>query len=156
MKTTLRIKIAVILLLFICCPLARADNTAPYFKLNGIKGNTVKLTDYKGKNAILFFWTTWCPFCRAELKELNRRYAEFGKDGVALLVINVGENQSKVESFIANTALVIPVFLDQSSAIAYSYDIYGVPTYVFIDKAGKIVLRENAFPAEKYKTFIAK
>lgn len=157
MKIASRITLMFVLFLFICCPLVYADNTAAYFKLNDIEGNTTSITDFKGKkNVILFFWTTWCPFCRAEMKELNKRYAEFGKDGVALLAINVGESQSKVENFITNAGLIIPVLLDTSSATAYSYDIYGVPTYIFIDKAGKIALRENAFPAEKYKTFIAK
>ena len=35
------------------------DLPAPDFKLEDLEGNTVRLSDYRGKMVMLFFWATW-------------------------------------------------------------------------------------------------
>ena len=49
------------------------------FRLQDLKGKTVRLSDFKGKIVLLNFWTTWCPGCLAEIPdliELQRRNAD--------------------------------------------------------------------------------
>lgn len=38
---------------------ARKQVTAFDFTLEDINGNPIRLTDYRGKVVMLFFWTTW-------------------------------------------------------------------------------------------------
>ncbi len=40
--------------------------------LNDLNNNPVNVSSYKGKPVIFFFWTTWCPHCRKEIKSLNQ------------------------------------------------------------------------------------
>jgi thiol-disulfide isomerase/thioredoxin len=49
------------------------------FELSDLEGNTVHLSDYRGKTVLLNFWTTWCTACAMEmpdLVELEKRYNE--------------------------------------------------------------------------------
>jgi len=102
----------------------------------------------------LFFWTTWCPFCREELKVLNRRHGDLTKIGWKIIAINVGEPASKINNFTKTNPLIFNVLLDKDSAVAYGYDVIGVPTYVLINKEGKIVFRDNYFP-EGYEKLLS-
>ncbi|MDD5252433.1 MAG: TlpA disulfide reductase family protein [Candidatus Omnitrophota bacterium] len=114
--------------------------------LNDLGGKIVNLSSYKGKPVILFFWTTWCPYCRSELKVLNKMHSQMEKEGVAVFAVNIGEAGYKVERFLKNYALNIRVLLDKNAQAAENYEIRGVPTYIFINKTGQVVSTEHNLP----------
>jgi peroxiredoxin len=123
---------------------------APDFRLQDLDNNTVELKDFTGKKPVLlFFWTTWCPFCLKELKSLNKTSAEISKRGVELLVINTSEKANNAKRVAKNYNLVFKVFLDEDGSVADSYGVYGVPTFVLIDKDGFVVSSGNSFPGEE-------
>lgn len=127
-------------------------NLAPDFSLQDLSQNTVDLSSYKDKHpVILFFWTTWCPFCVRELKALSQIYPQLESEGLELFPIAVGEPRYKVENFIERQGLDLKVLLDKDADVAYAYGILGVPTYILIDKKGYIVFRGNSFPQGSYK-----
>ncbi len=132
---------------------AHAEELAVDFTLEDLQGNKISLTSYKDKQpVVLFFWTTWCPFCRQELKSLSQRYPELVKEGWELLAINVGEPAQKVDNFIKNYGgLSFKVLLDKNMDVADAYNLLGVPTYILINKKGDIVFHDPSFPKEKYK-----
>ena len=132
-------------------------NLAPDFKLLDLGQNAHTLSDYKNKQpVILFFWTTWCPFCRSELKLLNQKYPELLKDGLELLAINVGERAYKVDNFVKSYKLTCKILLDENTTVADAYDVLGVPTYVLVGKKGNIVFIGHTFPKDNYKDLIQK
>src|SRR5699024_12590055 len=47
-------------------------NRAPDFKLQTLDGQTVALSDFRGKKVIVNMWATWCPPCRAEMPDMQR------------------------------------------------------------------------------------
>src|SRR3989338_1940417 len=76
---------------------------AQEFSLPDIYNDTVTLNRYRDKQPVLlFFWATWCPHCRKELKVLDESYAELSKNDIEVLAINVGESVSKVNNFLKN------------------------------------------------------
>lgn len=128
------------------------NKQAPAFQLNDLNDQAVFLSDYKDKQAVvLFFWTTWCPYCREELKRLNQEYAGLTKNSIKVLTINVGEPKYKVDNFVKSRNLTLSVLLDKESTVAEAYELMGVPTYFVIDKAGQIVLAGNYFPKDELK-----
>lgn len=139
-----------------CVPLACAeDNPAPDFQLSDIKNNVVSLSSYRNKQPVLLlFWTTWCPYCRKELRLLNQLYPQLEKDGLEVLAIDIGEAKYKVENFIASYGLVFKVLLDKDNSVAESYELMGVPTYVLINKKQEVVFQANSFPQDEYKELI--
>ncbi len=123
---------------------------APEFSLKDTAGNPVSLSDYKGKQgALLFFWTTWCPFCREQLKFINDKYAGLTRKGLVVLGINVGEPAARVVRFLKNYSLKYKVLLDEYGEAAIKYRLVGVPTYVLVDKQGNIVYQYYYFPTEE-------
>jgi peroxiredoxin len=125
------------------------------FKLSDVDNKSYTLSSYKGKQpVILLFWTTWCPYCRKELKNINLMSEELKKEKVEVLAINVGEPLSKVSKFVKSYNLTYPVLLDQDGNVSRSYNVFGVPTYVIIDDKGNNRLQENYFPKEEYKKMI--
>ena len=130
--------------------LAQTTAAAPEFSLVDLNNNTVSLSSYKGKQgALLFFWTTWCPFCRDQLKVINDEYSRLSQKGLLVLGINSGEPAARVARFLKKYSLKYPILLDEYSEVAFQYRITGVPTYVLVDKKGNIVYQDNYFPDEK-------
>ena len=49
------------------------------FELHTMEGDSIRLSDFRGKKVLLNFWTTWCTACAMEmpdLVELNERHSE--------------------------------------------------------------------------------
>lgn len=129
---------------------------APGFETVDLKNNTVSLNSFKDKQPVfLLFWTTWCPFCRQELKEMNDIYARLNEEGVEFLAINVAEPFYRVVKFVDSYNLNYRVLLDESGYIAGDYKIVGVPTYVLVNKNGYIVFQDHYFPKGRYEDLIS-
>lgn len=132
-------------------PLLPAATRAEAFSLKDIEGRTVALSDYKDKAVLLFFWTTWCPHCQGELRTVNYMKEGLNKDNVEVLAINVGEASAKVVNFVKSRNFTFQVLLDTDTAVAKDYDVLGVPTFVLMNKNGKIVSKGHSFP-RNYKS----
>ena len=78
-------------------PLVGKD--ASDFELKDMKGNTVKLSDYKGKKVYLKFWATWCGPCRMQAPILEKLSEELSEDELKILKMDVDENPETARAF---------------------------------------------------------
>ncbi|ASK64034.1 alkyl hydroperoxide reductase [Virgibacillus phasianinus] len=111
---------------------------APDFKLQTLNGETVQLSDYRGKRVLINFWATWCPPCRAEIPDLQKLYEN--KD-VAILAVNMtGSEKSKgaVTEFAKKYGMTFPVLLDENADVTTTYQVRAYPTSYMIDSEGRI------------------
>jgi peroxiredoxin len=156
MKTCLAVFIITsIVFLSFSSLLAKDLSFVPDFTLEDIQGDKITLNSFKNKQPVLlFFWTTWCPFCRSELKLLNDIDAVLLKHDMKILTVNVGESQGQIERFFRNRDGVYPVLLDKDTKVSRSFNVLGVPTYVIINKCGKVVYKGNYFPYEEYEDLL--
>jgi len=120
--------------------------------LEDLDGNKTDIASLP-KPAIIFFWTTWCPYCRQELKQLNQQFPQIKKDAITVVAVNIGESGNKVGMFLKDYGIDFKVFLDKDSVAADKYGIIGVPTYVFITASGKVISDRHNLPAD-YKTLL--
>jgi len=121
----------------------------PSVKLNSLTGSEVSLDDYKGKQPlVLFFWTTWCPYCREEIKQLNLMEAQLKQKGISVFAVDVGEPGYKVARFFQDFPVNFQVLLDKEGLLASDQGIAGVPTYILFNKSGKEVSRGYALPKD--------
>ena len=113
------------------------------FELKDMKGNTVKLSDYKGKKVYLKFWATWCGPCRQSMPELNKLVEEKDRDFEILTVMAPGMQGEKteeefVEWFAQQDSPSVPVLYNPDGSAFANYQVRSIPTEVFIDSQGKI------------------
>jgi len=146
-----RIFYSVIILIVFFSNCLYAYESAFDFKLYNLNNELVSLDDFKGKSLILLFWTSWCPYCRREIVELNKLYPEIKKDDIEIVAINIKESKEKIERFLKDYPLVFEVLLDKDGYVAFNYKVLGIPHYVFIDKEGKIKFKTYYFPVENYR-----
>lgn len=123
--------------------------------LNDLNGKTVNLSSAIGKPVILFFWTTWCPYCRQEMKILNQMYPQMKKEGITVFAVNIGESAYTVEKFFLSHPVGFKVLLDINGAAADKYNVIGVPTFIFMNKSGCVISDEHTLPVD-YKKLLFK
>lgn len=118
----------------------QVGDLAPDFELTDYNGKTVKLSDYRGKQAVFVnFWASWCPFCVDELPLMARVQKQFnGK--YATLAVNRGEDQSTGQKFTDKLGVTNAFVLlnDKSDTTYKRYGGFAMPYSLFIDKDGII------------------
>jgi len=150
-----KIKICLlVLLIFLLLGFTRAVYANDVI-LNDLNGKLVNLSGLTGKPAILFFWTTWCPYCRKEIKALNQMYPGMEKEGITVLAIDIGESDFMIKRFIKDNLVSLKVLSDKEGLAVDKYEVMGVPTYIFLDKAGRVILQSHVLPQD-YKSLILK
>lgn len=150
--------------LFVCAvflpvPAAGQDagmHAAP-FALKDLSGTVYSLNDYRDKQSVLlFFWTTWCPYCLVKLKLMNTEHAELAKNNIELLAVNAGERRSSVERLVRNYGIRYTVLLDELSEATDAYHIRGVPTFILIDAGGVVRYKGNDYPRSEVDELIGR
>jgi peroxiredoxin len=115
------------------------DYSAPDFELGNIRGEKVKLSDFKDKIIILNFWASWNQPAQDQLVVLDSYYQEINnKDYLSLITVNNLEDNSVVSNFIRRGGYILPVLLDSDGKIGELYKIDTLPATFFIDRSGKI------------------
>lgn len=115
---------------------------APDFTLSDLEGNTVTLSELRGKKVFLNFWASWCGPCKAEMPDIEKLYQETKDSDLVILAVNVSENKSTAESYLKNNNLNFTVLMDTKDEASNTYLIRSFPSSFFIDKEGYIVSRE--------------
>ena len=115
------------------------SNKAPDFALTGTDGNTLKLSDFRGKVVIIDFWATWCPPCRKGIPDLIQLKKDFGNKLVVIGVSVDTDTQKDVVPFIKKYGINYHVaYADNYITQAYG-GVQAIPTSFVIDKNGNIV-----------------
>ena len=131
-------------------------NLSSVFRLVDINGETVNLENFKNKKSlILIFWTTWCPYCRRAIQNLNQQYSQLESLDIEVLAINIMEKSSRVKLFLSSFPVQFRVLLDEEGKLAEFYNLIGVPTYILIDKQGEVKFNKNYFPQADYRRLLS-
>ncbi len=130
---------------------------APEFALATTERGEVTLTDARdGKKTIVFFWATWCPHCRVQLKELSQNKKAIAEKNIEIIPVDTGESKEVVLAYAKKNGLDFEIFLDQETSIAEKYSVLGVPSFYFIDESGVVQAVEHALPEDYEAQFVSK
>ncbi|MEN6467361.1 MAG: TlpA disulfide reductase family protein [Smithella sp.] len=114
-------------------------SAAPDFTLKDMKGKIFRMRGLRGKPVLLFFGTTWCPGCRAEVPNYKKVHENYSSRGLEVIYINIMEPAKKVTRFVEAHAISYRTLLDEDGRVANSYNVVGVPMIILVDKNGYIV-----------------
>lgn len=110
---------------------------APDFTLEDLDGNRITLSKLKGKNVIVNFWATTCPYCKVEMPDINAFYKTH-KNELEVLAVDLGESDSTIKDYVRDKGFEFKILKDTNGDVGYAYGIRFIPTTFFIDKKGII------------------
>ena len=98
---------------------------APPWELADIKGAVHRLRDYRGAPLLVNIWATWCPPCRAELRDFEQNRDKIEKAGLKLLTVSVDapEERAAVNEFVRAGGFTFPVLVADND-FASSYNLF--------------------------------
>lgn len=122
---------------------------APDFTLVDQYGNTVRLSDYRGKVVFLNFWATWCPPCKEEMPDIQAIYEERGENTGDVIILGVANpstpelinNDGPVEevtAFLSDNGYTFPVVMDTTNETLGAYRVNSFPTTYVINRDGTV------------------
>ncbi len=112
---------------------------APDFTLQTLDGESVSLSDYRGKLVMINFWASWCPPCNSEMPDLQSYYEQHQDEDFIILGVNYQDTPDKVQAFVEKYSVTFPILLDSDGRIANLFGVQGLPTSFFVDKEGNVL-----------------
>ncbi len=126
-------------------PAASGAARAPAFTAPTLLGDTVSLTQFRGRVVVLNFWATWCGPCKMEIPALQRLYREMGPRGLAVVAVSEDEDPpgkspvKDIGSFAVTRGMTFPILLDPTGRIQDLYGVRGIPTTFLLDRDGRVI-----------------
>lgn len=118
--------------------IVKIGDLAPEIKLKTFAGEAVVLSELKGKAVLVNFWATWCAPCRAEFPAFARKTKEYADKGFVILGVNTQDENTDegVQTFMRNSLVNFTIVRDYDGSVSRAYRVSGLPTSIFIDRAG--------------------
>ena len=128
---------------------------APYFRTLSHKGDSISLSDLKGKYVLLDFWATWCVPCRKSFPHVKALYEKYHDQG--LEVFCVADNDSDPDNWkkviesdgLQNFYHVLrglkwdrskgATGMDRTNDISDKFAVHYLPTKYLTDKDGNMI-----------------
>ena len=109
---------------------------APDFAVTTLDGQTLKLSEFKGKRVVVDFWATWCPPCVKEIPHFIQLRTETPADEVVIVGIS-SEDAETLQPFIKKKGVNYPIAATDELPAPYNA-VTSIPTTFFIDRNGII------------------
>ncbi|EGD33505.1 MULTISPECIES: TlpA family protein disulfide reductase [unclassified Capnocytophaga] len=120
-----------------------AGNPSPKFtNYENFNGGTSSLDDFKGKVVYIDVWATWCKPCIGEIPALKALEAKFHGKNIEFVSISIDENKEAWKKMVTEKQLKgVQLIADKAleSEFIQEYNILQFPTFIIINKDGKIV-----------------
>lgn len=115
------------------------DIPAPVAVFEGLYGDTVRLSDYRGQVVLLNFWGTWCPPCVREIPELVKLQPRLEELGATVLgpAIDSGSTEN-IRKFLADYGVNYPIVKGTNAVAVGDFEAMGYPSTFLIDASGVI------------------
>ena len=103
----------------------KAGDKVPEFSSKDQDGNTINLSDYKGKKLVVFFYPRAnTPGCTAEACNLRDNYAELQNHGYHLLGVSE-DSEKKQTNFRNKYEFQFPLLADEDHTVIEAFGVWG-------------------------------
>lgn len=132
------------LVLVACQPAPKDEDIADLgFILKNPDGETVRLSDYRGRPLIVNFWFTTCPPCRQETPVFIKLVDKYKAQGFTVLGISVSDTPEEIKAFAAEFGINYPLFVakDRDDVMEAYRAIMAYPVSWFVKPDGSVYLK---------------
>jgi thioredoxin-dependent peroxiredoxin len=106
----------------------KAGDKAPDFKLTNTQGETVRLSDFRGRKVVLYFYPKdMTPGCTKEACGFRDDYAELKKRGVEVVGVSA-DGEASHRKFAEKYSLPFTLLSDPDHAVMEKYGAWGEKT----------------------------
>ncbi|MBN2548603.1 MAG: TlpA family protein disulfide reductase [Anaerolineales bacterium] len=133
----------------------KVGQPAPKFALENLAGQTIRLSDLRGRAVILNFWATWCGPCIREMPMFNE-YSQKYSSNLVVIGVDMQEDLPVVQEFLEDLNFDYEMIADQGGEIGKAYQVFMLPTTFFIDAEG--ILRAQhigSLSEEQFNVYLA-
>ena len=120
-------------------PAPQSGGEAPAFTLPTLRGESVSLSEYRGKLVLINFWATWCPPCVEEMPSMEKLYKKMKGKPFEILAVSTIESESAVKEFVKKNGFSFSILLDKDGSVAEKYGVFSLPETYILDRDGKVV-----------------
>ncbi|WP_179298831.1 TlpA family protein disulfide reductase [Evansella halocellulosilytica] len=119
----------------------------PSFTLENVDGEEVVVTADHDERMLLFFFTSWCHVCSNQWEQISIANDEGLLENVTIVPVNLTsseQSEGDVGQYIEQ--LPVPsanVLLDRDGDVQDKYEVFGVPTVLFLNEEGVIEKRSH-------------
>lgn len=130
------------------------------FTLKKGNGESITLSDFKGKTVMVTFYGTWCHYCNQELPVLEE--VKNTRDDIEIILVatpNDGMEKSidEVEKFMKDGGYTLNVVYDEDFNVKRLYQVTGYPTsYVYKPDGSMLGYLPGFMPKELLEEIIEK
>ena len=122
-------------------------HTAPDFELTNLKGQSIRLGDFRGRPVLINFWATWCSYCLQELPVIEKYYERYASE-INVLAIEVGDSLTDVRSIVTQYGFTFLVLRDPDSDVFQQYRLDSFPVTFVLDTEGTVVIKHQGYMSE--------
>ena len=114
---------------------------APEFVVVDIHGDTLRLSDFRGRHVLLDFWFTTCGPCIEDTPELVEIYSKKQTHGLEIIGISVDKSREAVLRYVEEHGIEWPqvIEVENETKPTEIYHIGGFPSYVWIGPDGVVI-----------------
>jgi len=103
----------------------KIGDTAPNFQSLDEAGNSISLSDYKGKKLVLFFYPkASTPGCTVEACNLSDNYSRFTSLGYDVLGVSA-DSAKRQSNFKEKYGFPYPLLADEDKSVINAFDVWG-------------------------------
>ena len=103
----------------------KVGDKAPDFSAKDEQGNSVSLSDYKGKKLVVFFYPkASTPGCTAEACNLNDNYERFKAQGYEILGVSA-DSAKRQSNFKKKYNFQYPLLADEDKSVIEAFGVWG-------------------------------
>jgi peroxiredoxin Q/BCP len=138
----------------------KIGDKAPAINAKDQNGKTVRLTDYKGKKVVLYFYPKdSTPGCTAEACNLRDNYNDLQNRGFEIIGVSA-DSEKKHQGFIKKFELPFRLIADVDKKVINLYDVWGPKKFMGLEfdgiKRTTFVIDEKGFIERIFEKVITK
>lgn len=107
------------------------------FSLPDLTGQTVSLSDFRGKRVLLVNWSPQCGFCDLIAPDLAKLQTDFQKHNVQLVFVSSSDAESN-RRLAEEHGLECPILLLKDSESLSAFEHMGTPVAYLLDEDGRV------------------